>query len=39
MVQLCTADGVETYVVLNCSNDLVLGAVEDSKLSTDYAFV
>jgi len=33
MVQLCTADGAETYVVLNGSNDLGLGAVEDSKLS------
>ena len=39
MVQLCTADGVETPLALNGSNDLGLGAVEDSNLASDYAFV
>jgi hypothetical protein len=39
MVQLCTADVVETPVALNGSNGLGLGAVEDSKLANDYAFV
>jgi hypothetical protein len=39
MVQLCTADGVQTPVAFNGSNDFGLGAVEDSKLANDYAFV
>jgi hypothetical protein len=39
MGRLCTADGVETYVVLEDCNDSGLGAVEDSKLANVYAFV